>query len=325
MFMKYLEKIYILLIAAVIMILCLSFRSQASGSAFCENPWFLEDIHACDGWNVFASSKTDFSEPVTVAVIDTGCDYSHPLIANALWSNTAELNGSEGVDDDGNGYIDDIYGIDTCNQDSDPLDDSVGAIKGHGTHVAGTILQTAGVTLTENPFCIRLMLLKAGDSYGNFDAAHVAESVRYAVDNGASVINMSISSVKAPSVLEEALKYASDSAILVASAGNKGLPTRDSSYTACADYYPAGYPFVAGVMSYGADHVLSDFSNWDFQPNAGAEYEIAAPGEAICSCTYHAAYKTMKGTSMASGIVSGCAARFCRQNISIPGFTLTGT
>lgn len=294
--------------AAACIIFCPVFQTQASPSSVCENPWFLEDIRACDGWNVLSSSQADFSEPVTVAVIDTGCDYSHPLIANALWVNTAELNGSEDADDDGNGYIDDIYGIDTCNQDNDPMDDSVGAIKGHGTHVAGTILQTAGVTCTENPFRIRLMLLKAGDAYGNFDAGDVAEAVRYAADNGASVINMSISSVKAPSVLEEALDYASDTAILVASAGNKGLPTRDSSYTSCADYYPAGYPFVAGVMSYGTDHTLSGFSNWDFRPYSGAEYEIAAPGEAICSCTYQAAYKTMNGTSMASGIVAGCAA-----------------
>ena len=308
--MKLAEKFYILLITAGLLFFYSSFYTNAESviSDACENPWFLEDISANDGWNFLTSAKIDFSKPVIVAVVDTGSDYSHPLITKALWVNTAEQNGIEGVDDDGNGYIDDIYGIDTCNQDSDPMDDSSGSIKGHGTHVAGLILQTAGVTIEKNPYNIRLMHLKAGNAYGDFDAADMAEAIRYAADNGASVINISISSIKAPSVLREALEYASKSAILVASTGNKGIPTSDSTYSAQNDYYPAGYPFVAGVMSYGIDSELSDFSNWDFKPYTGAEYEIAAPGEEICSCTYNSAYKTMDGTSMASGIVSGCAA-----------------
>lgn len=272
------------------------------------SPWFLDAIDATEGWEYLASSGADFSEPVIVAVIDTGCDYTHPLLAGALWENAAERDGLPGVDDDGNGYIDDIYGIDTYNHDSDPMDDSTGAIEGHGTHVAGTVLQSAGATEQENPFHIRIMCIKAGNSYGDFNASELAEAIRYAVDNGASVINMSISSEKYPTVLQEAIAYASGRAILVASAGNRGVPTSDSKYTAKGDYYPAGDSLVAGVMSYGKEFQLSSFSNWDFSSFSGAEYEIAAPGEAISSCTYGADYKAMSGTSMASGIVSGCAA-----------------
>lgn len=273
-----------------------------------EDSWFLNDINAQSGWTSLAESQSDFSSPVIVAVIDTGCDYSHPLFANSLWINSAEQNGIPGVDDDGNGYIDDIYGIDTCNQGSDPMDDSVSTIKGHGTHVAGCILQTAGVTETANPFQIRLMPIKAGDAYGNFHARDVAEAIRYAADNGASVINLSISSLTNPPVLQEALEYASRSAVIVASAGNQGVPTSDSKYTSCGNYYPAACPYVAGVMSYGKNRRLSNFSNWDFSAGYGPEYEIAAPGEEILSCTYNGLKKTMSGTSMAAGIVSGCAA-----------------
>lgn len=284
------------------------FHSTVNAAAQTDETWFLNDIQAQNAWASLADSSADFSSPIIVAVIDTGCDYRHPLIKNALWINSAEQNGVAGIDDDGNGYIDDIYGIDTYNNDSDPMDDSVSAISGHGTHVAGCMLQAAGVTETENPFHIQLMPIKAGDAYGNFHAKDVAKALHYAADNGASVINLSISSLKSPQVFEEALEYASQSAVIVASSGNQGLPTSDSMYTNCGNYYPAAYPYVAGVMSYGTDHRLSSFSNWDYAKGTGAEYEIAAPGEAILSCTYNNAQKTMSGTSMSAGIVSGCAA-----------------
>lgn len=283
---------------------------KAEGNA---SPWFLDVINAAEGWENLSSSGADFSDPVIVAVIDTGCDYTHPLLAGALWENTAEAEGLPDADDDGNGYIDDIYGIDTCHHDSDPMDDSTGAIEGHGTHVAGTVLQSAGVTETANPFHIRIMPIKAGNAYGDFNASDLAEAIRYAADNGASVINMSISSDKYPLILQEAIEYASERAILVASAGNKSLPTSDSGYTACGDFYPAGAALVAGVMSCSREQTLSNFSNWDFAPGSGAEYEIAAPGESISSCTYGAAYKVMSGTSAAAGIVSGCAALLCAR------------
>lgn len=275
--------------------------------------WFLEDIDAVNGWNYLLNSEDSFSEETIVAVIDTGCDYTHPLLQNALWVNSAEQNGIAGVDDDNNGYIDDIYGVDIYNRDSNPMDDSVSSIKGHGTHVAGTILQTAGVTNTNNPFNIKVMIIKAGDSYGNFSSENVAEALYYAADNGASVINMSLSSVKSPASLQDALTYASKSAILVASSGNKGYATSDSGFSSSADYYPAAYPFVIGVMSHDSNHRLCDFSNWDYNKYSDKEYELSAPGNNIYSSYYNSMYKNMKGTSMSAGIVSGCAALLCAK------------
>lgn len=304
------QKLYFFYLIMFFSILISSFccRSVIYASTQAEDAWFLDDIDARNAWDFLAGSQSDTSSPVIVAVIDTGCDYSHPLIQNSLWINSAELNGISGEDDDHNGYVDDIYGIDTYNHDSDPMDDSGSTIRGHGTHVAGCILQTAGVTETTNPFGIQLMCIKAGDAYGNFHSEDVAEALHYAVDNGAAVINLSISSRTTSPILQEALEYAAQSAILVSSSGNYGIPTSDSGYTSCGDYYPAAYPFVAGVMSYGKTHQLSAFSNWDFSAGHSPEYEIAAPGEAILSCTYGSSQKTMSGTSMSAGIVSGCAA-----------------
>lgn len=275
--------------------------------------WFLDDINAGKGWKYLTDTANDFSKETIVAVIDTGCDYTHPLINSALWVNTEEKNGIPGVDDDNNGYVDDIYGTDIYNNDSDPMDDSVSSIKGHGTHVAGTILRTAGVTTDSNPFNIKIMIIKAGDSYGNFSADNIAKALYYAVDNGASVINMSFSTTRLPSSLRNALEYASKSAILVASAGNKGYPTADSGYSPSADYYPAALPYVIGVMSYDETHTLCPFSNWDYNMYSQEEYEISAPGSNIYSCYYDSAYKYMNGTSMSSGIVSGCAALLCAK------------
>lgn len=283
-------------------------KAEIKSSIIVEDTWFLEDIQAEKGWEYLSTQTISPESPVIVAVIDTGVDYTHPLFQNALWENTAEAKGEKGIDDDGNGYIDDVYGVNTYADTGEPMDDSVGSIQGHGTHVAGSVLLTAGVTLQENPYKIQIMSLKAGDKYGNFSYQNVAEAIYYAVDNGASVINMSLSNTRYPAVLEEAILYARKSAIIVSSAGNKGVPTSDSGYSEGTDYYPAGNPYVVGVMSYNKYHSLSYFSNWDFKKYFGAEYEIVAPGENIYSCYYYGQYKSSNGTSMASGIVSGCAA-----------------
>lgn len=108
------------------------------------------------------SEKKPVGVPVIVAVIDTGVDYTHPLIAGNLLENMAEKNGTAGMDDDKNGYLDDIYGINTCSHNSDPMDDSAGTIAGHGTHIAGTILQTAGASANENPFISGFSASKQG-------------------------------------------------------------------------------------------------------------------------------------------------------------------
>ena len=272
--------------------------------------WFLTDIRAREAWSLL-SERNPSSEPVIVAVIDTGVDYTHPLIAGNLLENTEEKNGAAGVDDDGNGYPDDIYGIDTCSHTGDPMDDSVGSIAGHGTHIAGTILQTAGVSAAENPFNIRILCIKAGDAYGNFPDEALIEALNYAVARGADVINLSVSLTSCSRDLYDALLSASEQAIFVSSAGNRSMGTSENSGSEGRSYYPAALPFVVGVMSYGKEHTLSSFSNWDRISDSGEDYELAAPGESIFSSVPGGSFKNSSGTSMSAGIVSGAAALLC--------------
>ena len=126
------------------------------------------------------------SPDVIVAVIDTGVDYNHLDLRNNIWINTAEIP-DNGKDDDGNGYIDDVYGWDCVGNDKDPMDDN-----GHGTHVAGIIAaennKIGGVGIA---YDCKIMVLKAGNSSGYFNNSDIAEAIQYAYMNGASVINMS--------------------------------------------------------------------------------------------------------------------------------------
>ena len=271
--------------------------------------WFLTDIRAREAWSLL-SERNPSSEPVIVAVIDTGVDYTHPLIAGNLLENTEEKNGAAGVDDDGNGYPDDIYGIDTCSHTGDPMDDSVGSIAGHGTHIAGTILQTAGASANENPFNIRILCIKAGDAYGNFSDEALIEALQYASSRGADVINLSVSMTSCSKALYDALFAASEHAVLISSAGNRSMGTSEGSSRG-RSYYPAALPFVVGVMSYGKEHTLSSFSNWDRLCTSGEDYEIAAPGESVFSSVPGGSFEYKSGTSMSAAIVSGAAALLC--------------
>ena len=280
--------------------------------------WFLSDIGAPDA---YASIPTAPTKDIIVAVIDTGVDYTHSAFTNALWMNESEQNGEPGVDDDHNGYIDDIYGYNFRNNTSDPMDNSTGSIQGHGTHIAHTIVRTANVQNGENPFRIKIMCLKAGDAYGNFSAADVIQAVNYAIENGASVINLSIATTKNNLDLKEALKNASLSAVIVAAAGNKGVATSDSSYSSSANYYPAGYPFVAGIMAYTPEHTLASFSNWDFEEYTSVNYECAAPGTDIYAAAPDGQYKLMSGTSMSTAIASGAAALLWAKYGDLPNMT----
>lgn len=283
---------------------------SADNTAFSDTlPWFLTDIGAEEAWSLL-SEKKPVGVPVIVAVIDTGVDYTHPLITGNLLENMAEKNGTAGMDDDKNGYLDDIYGINTCSHNSDPMDDSAGTIAGHGTHIAGTILQTAGASANENPFNIRILCIKAGDAYGNFSDEALIEALQYASSRGADVINLSVSMTSCSKALYDALFAASENAVLISSAGNRSMGTSEGSSRG-RSYYPAALPFVVGVMSYGKEHTLSSFSNWDRISDSGEDYELAAPGESIFSSVPGGSFKNSSGTSMSAGIVSGAAALLC--------------
>ncbi len=246
------------------------------------------------------------SSDVIVAVIDTGVDYTHLDLRNNIWVNSAEIP-NNGIDDDKNGYIDDINGWDCVGNDNNPMDDN-----GHGTHVAGIIAmennKIGGVGIAYN---CKIMCLKAGNSSGYFNNSDIAEAIEYAYMNGASVINMSFGGSSISIAVEEALENAYNSCVLVAAAGNDGA----CNNLACliCDYksvsYPAALPYVIGVMSTNGDGTaVSGFSNYDHNPYDSIEYEVYAVGESVPSCWPNNKYAKLNGTSMAAPTVSGIAA-----------------
>ena len=241
-----------------------------------------------------------------VAVIDTGVDYTHKDLADNIWVNEGEIPGN-GIDDDGNGYVDDVHGVDFVDGDSDPMDEH-----GHGTHVAGIIAMTpgngGGVGVA---YGAKIMCIRAGQANGSFASSDIAKAIKYAADNGADVINMSFGGTGRSYLVESALQDAFPSCVLVAAAGNDGLPTNDAKqadYLFTEDVYPAGYKYVLGVMATNNNQSLASFSNWDFAEGSGCEYEMAAPGVNIYSTLPGNRYACWSGTSMATPNVAAAAA-----------------
>ena len=247
------------------------------------------------------------SSDVIVAVIDTGVDYNHLDLRNNIWTNTREIPNNN-IDDDGNGYIDDVYGWDFVGDDKYPLDDN-----GHGTHVAGIIAaENNNIGCVGIAYNCKIMALKAGNSSGYFNNSDIAEAIQYAYMNGASVINMSFGGSSISFVVREALDTAYTSCVLVAAAGNDSA-CNNLSCKACdvkAVMYPAALTSVIGVMSTGGNkgETLSSFSNYDHYPHNSVEYEVYAVGEAIPSCWPSNKFATLNGTSMAAPTVSAIAA-----------------
>ena len=241
-----------------------------------------------------------------VAVIDTGVDYTHKDLADNIWVNEGEIPGN-GIDDDSNGYVDDVYGVDFVEGDSDPMDEH-----GHGTHVAGIIAMTpgngGGVGVA---YGAKIMCVRAGQANGSFASSDIAKAIKYATDNGADVINMSFGGTGRSYLVESALQDAFPSCVLVAAAGNDGLPTNDAKqagYLFTEDIYPAGYKYVLGVMATDNNKSLASFSNWDFAEGSSCEYEMAAPGVNIYSTLPGNRYACWSGTSMATPNVAAAAA-----------------
>ncbi len=265
--------------------------------------WYLDSSCATDAWEILENEP---GEDVIVAVIDTGVDYTHRDLKNNMWINSAEYYGRFLYDDDGNGIVDDVYGANfssgSTNAKGDPYDDTK---DGHGTHVAGTIAMTAGngggVGVA---YGAKIMAVKAGNSEGKFTVSEVLDSVNYAVNMGANVINMSFGSETESAVLKSALETASKNCVLVAAAGNNGNTNNT---------FPASYPFVIGVMAHEQNDTVVEWSNYDTEPYSEYEYELAAPGVDILSTVQFNNYKTMKGTSMATPIVSAAAAILFRN------------
>ena len=251
------------------------------------------DIDAARAWDLSTGSSS-----VIVAVIDSGIRSTHRELASRMWVNPDEIAGN-GVDDDHDGYIDNIHGIDALNNDGDPTDDN-----DHGTHVAGTIGAAAndGNPLVGVAWNVRLMACKflGFDGYGYTSDA--IECINFAVANGARILNNSWGGGGYSQALRNSIAAARDAGVLfVAAAGNE--TNNNDAYPS----YPANYP-VDNILSVAAtdrSDRLATFSNY-----GATTVHLAAPGVAIYSCTSGSdtEYSTFSGTSMATPHVAGVAA-----------------
>ena len=279
---------------------------DVSGEEFAHSTHFPGlDVEGVWSWLWGNNNHKEPGDSVVVAVIDTGVDYTHVDLKGGMWKNTGEIAGN-GIDDDGNGYADDVYGYDFVENDGNPMDDH-----GHGTHVAGIIgMQPNNVGGVGLAYGAKIMAIKAGQSTGSFASSDIAKAIKYAADNGADVINMSFGGTGKSYLVEEALRDASHDCVLVAAAGNDGLPTTDALPYApfYEDIYPAGYNYVIGVMATDNDGNFTNFSNWDYAIGANCEYEMAAPGVGIYSTLPGDRYANWSGTSMAAPNVAAAAA-----------------
>src|SRR5262245_58937310 len=249
------------------------------------------DINAPQAWNTSTGTGR-----TVVAVIDTGVDYNHPDLAANMWRNSREIPGN-GIDDDRNGFKDDVYGYDFANNDSNPMDDN-----GHGTHVSGTIgaVGDNGVGVAGVDWHAKIMALKFLDSSGSGYLSNAVRALNYAVANGAKVVNASFGGGGYDSAMATAINNAkSRGVIVVAAAGN------DASDNDADPAYPANYAGdnVVSVAATDRYDQLAYFSNY-----GRSTVDIAAPGQSIFSTLPNGRYGTYSGTSMATPHVAGSLA-----------------
>jgi thermitase len=279
-----------------------------TGESWEANQWAPQVVQAPEAW-----AEIPNPAPVVLAIVDSGVDYRHKQLAPNMYTNPAEWDGTAGVDDDGNGYIDDIYGRDFINNDGDPLDDH-----SHGTHVAGLAAATRGTAADSMagicPFC-QIMAVKVLGSDGTGGLDVVANGITYAVNEGAKVINLSLGGSLGTSTLQSAVDYAWNNGVLVvAAAGNNGSDQR---------FYPAAYPNAIAVAATNSQDYRSCFSNYG---NFSDPFvDVSAPGESNYStipldANGNHPYASFSGTSMASPHVTGLAGLLFAQD---PGRTNT--
>lgn len=294
------------------------------------NQWGSLIIETSTAWDLFTGN-----DRVIVADVDSGVDYRHEDLAANMWKNTNEIP-NNGVDDDGNGYIDDVLGWDFTSfkysittwgsgedassftrwywksEDNDPGDDGRNydyygddELNAHGTHVAGIIGAVANNTTSGSENIVgvlwncKIMAVQAADTYGSLDSSWAAKAIRYAADNGAQVINMSFGGISQAGIEYEALQYAHNKGVvLCASAGNDNAMTLS---------YPASTENVISVAATDRNDKRSIWPGVNSGSNYNSAVDISAPGTGILSTTPGNSYESWNGTSMACPFVSGAA------------------
>ena len=275
---------------------------RARGLAYVPNDpyypgmWNVPHLRVDTVWNTTRGSSS-----VLVAVIDTGCERTHPDLAASIWQNPGEI-ANNGLDDDGDGFVDDKSGWDFVNNDNNPDD-----LFGHGTGCSGIIAavqdNNQGITGLA-PLC-KLLPLKACNDSGYLYDSYVVPALIYAADRGAKVISMSFYGDQVTPAERDAIDYCwSHGSLPIAATGNEAQTF---------PYYPGAYEHTLGVGSHGGSDQKSWFSNW------GSWTDVAAPGEGISATWPGGGYTTgFTGTSAACPNVAGVAALLFS---AVPGAT----
>lgn len=242
------------------------------------------------------------SKDIIIAVVDTGVDYKHEDLKNNMWQNLAELNGKPGYDDDGNGYIDDVYGYNFSKNNSDPMDDNH-----HGTHVSGIIgaehnsVGIAGVIKNANIMAVKFM-----DKKGRGNLEKALKATKYAVENGAVVVNNSWGSLGHSQILEDYMSEAASKGVLFVAAAGNNYKNLDKS-----PLYPAAFriPNQITVAALNPENRMTGFSCYGKET-----VHIAAPGRNIMSTTPKNTYKVLSGTSMSAPYVAAAIGLYKASN-----------
>lgn len=272
--------------------------------------WGVDLVKAPEVW-----ARGYQGQGTVVAVIDSGVDYNHPELQNNIWSNNDDIP-NNGIDDDGNGYVDDFRGWDFVENDNDPQD-----LESHGTHIAGTIASSigGGGTVGIAPEA-EIMILRVLDNAGVGKVSDGIEAIRYAADNGADVINFSSGGRRFVSEELDAIRYAeSRGVVFVSAAGNDSLSTPD---------FPAATADRVGIAVGSVDlaNRFSNFSNQagplplDYVVAPGGDGGVEDRGDIYSTVPFFlggSSYDFFAGTSMATPHVTGVVALIKEANPSL--------
>lgn len=258
--------------------------------------WSLKKVHAVGAWDY-----THGTQDIVVAVTDTGVDWQHQDLAKQIWTNQSEIP-NNGIDDDGNGYIDDTRGWDFFSNDNNPDDETSSRNPGHGTHCAGIIgaIGNNEIGVTGMAPIVSIMPIRFLGADGSGDLMGATKAIDYAVDNGAHIISASWGAAVARQQMKpvlEAISRANNKGVyFIAAAANNG------SSNDLKEIYPAnaGLPNVISVAASGPQDEKPSWSNY-----GRTKVDLAAPGLNILSTLPNNAYGNLSGTSMATPLVSG--------------------
>ncbi len=273
----------------------------------------LASLGGADAYPVFYDASLGVRRPVVIAIVDTGVDIAHEDLRDAVWVNSGEIPGN-GKDDDRNGYVDDVNGYNFAGGKADPSPEGKWAGHYHGTHVAGLAAAKGhngtGVSGVMGAGARIMALNVFGASPGAFNY-HTENAIRYAADNGAEVINLSIGGSSGSATYRAAIQYAVDrGASVFAAAGNERRRLGEKYFLAPGAYGRS----IDGMMAVGSVDAVGD--GWSLFSNYSPDFvEIAAPGAessmrfiGLLSTMPGNSYSRLQGTSMSAPVVSGAAA-----------------